>query len=166
MRLCLSILALSIAFLGCGDRKRAEITGVGPYVLGTMTLKEASGACNPDKEMTWCTTLRAVAVGEQSAGVDLYFDGHGDNASLVEILLVIRGCRFDSAKSALTHEMGKPTEELEGRMVWTGKRAVVIARLPGEQPTVCEVSFVHPSRVRTIEYLKTGKWPPKESPAP
>ena len=158
-RLILALILVS-AVGGC-ERKRGEIHGVGPYVLGKTKLGEISGACSPDRSQTWCTSLSAVKVGEQSASVDLYFGGHGDNAVLVEVLLAIRACNAESAQSALTHELGKPTEVLDDRLVWTGKFAVIVARLKAE-PTVCEVSFVHPLETRTIEYLRTGKMPPKD----
>jgi len=159
----LLIVVLAVSVWGC-ERKRGEINGVGPYLLGKTQLGQVSGACSPDGAKTWCTSLSAVELGEQNAAVDLYFGGAEDNAPLVEIQLTIRACNSDSARSALTFQLGEPTEEPPDRMVWTGKQAVIVARLKAE-PTVCRVSFVHPLETRTIEFLKTGKMPPKDGAA-
>jgi len=157
------MVVLALGVWGC-ERKRGEINGVGPYVLGKTKLGQVSGACEPDHAKTWCTSLSAVELGEQSAAVDLYFGGHDDNSLLVEIQLTIRACNSESAQSALTFQLGEPTETLPERLVWTGKQAVIVARLKAE-PTVCRVSFVHPLETRTIEFLKTGTMPPKEGAA-
>ena len=161
----LLVLGLGLG-LGC-ERKRGEIHGVGDYVIGETMLKQSGGVCQPHRAQTWCTGLSNLKIGEQSASADLYFGGHEPGSTLVEILLGIRRCNVASARSALEHQLGKPDEVLDKRVVWTFKKTVIVARLPVDNsPTDCEVSFVHPGETRTIEYLKTGVMPPKEGAAP
>jgi hypothetical protein len=146
---------LVACLLACSARA-PDTSGVGPYVLGSTKLAdgEVNARCQPTDELTWCFGSPQIALGAQSATVDLYFGGHGKDAPLVEIVLAVRSCQVPVVEAALDKAIGAASESGPKRRVWSRRSAFILAKLPGSG-TTCEVYFVAPSDKKRIAALRS-----------
>ena len=137
---------------GC-ERKR-EINGIDRWVLNKTTKVQNKGRCDYDakRELTWCYGNPSLALGGQSATVDLYFDGEGDEAPLVQILLSIGGCNEPALKDWLRDKLGNTSANTSTRLYWEGKHAFIAALVPSD-PARCDVKFVAPDQKAMIEAI-------------
>lgn len=163
-------LVLFAALPACKDD---DINGIGPWALGETTLATAPGVCRPVEDGTvWCFSAGRIAVGEQAATVDLYFQpkckgevpagqtrksraklrAECSGSPLVEILLSIRACDEAAAAAALTHAIGEPQRRAKNRLYWQTGGAVIVGQLPADG-TTCEINFVAPSQKARIKQL-------------
>lgn len=156
-----TILLVMCAAAGC-PAKKAEVAGVGSWVFGRTTLKDAEGGgrCLPPSDgSVQCIMHTSVNIGAQPAQTFLYFPSAEKNAPLLEISLVIRACQLEDATKALETQLGKPAEVAnEGKIrYWTLKHMFVSARLPAPGGVECEINFVDPKDTKRIEDLRAGK---------
>lgn len=149
--LVLATLAASLPLAAGCKKERGDIDGIGEYQLGVTTVADGA-VCTPREKYTWCSHNAGVAIGGQAATVDLYFDGHEETSTAVEILLTVSRCQEAPLREALVKELGDPGETVGARAVWRGKKAVVVAQLPAERGT-CEINFLHPDETERIAKL-------------
>jgi hypothetical protein len=150
MRLIAALLVLAAA--GC-ERKEAEIDGVGEWRVGKTT--RSAGVVCQDQEggISWCSHNGTIAIGGQSGNVDLYFDGHTDDAPLAEILVTVLRCREQPIEQALIEQLGAPAERVKSALVWQRPLVNIVAMLPSE-PDLCELSFLHPNQTERLDSLR------------
>ena len=151
------VLLLTLLLFACKP-KPPPVNGLGPYVLGETKLATGKrrARCQPDGKIMWCFGAPAIKVGDQPAAVDLYFDGQGDDASLIEIALRIRGCNIDAVDAALRTALGPSTQRRGRKLFWRSKFSFVAARLRVDG-NACEVNFVDPKDTTRIAKLREEK---------
>jgi len=132
--------ALALCCAVSCSRKKAEINGIGKWVLLETQLREAPGFCNPD-EISFCSNNGMVPIGDQPADVGLYFQGPEPTAPLVEISLSVRRCDPDKLARALIEVLGEPHVRKNKHYIWRGELAFVVGAIPSSGRR-CEVSFV------------------------
>jgi hypothetical protein len=133
-------------------RPKAEINGLGPWILGKTTLQDAGGFCNPG-QVTFCSHAGTFPLGQQQGDVNLYFRGQEPSAPLIEIELTVRRCDAPSVVESLTGVLGAPTETNGEHRFWSGKAAFVSVHAP-TATRGCEVSFVTVDDADRIAELK------------
>ena len=156
--LAVALAAVALAAAAPGCQRKAELGGIGPYLLGKTRLVdgEVNFRCEPSGEVTFCFGGPVVAVGDQPAAVSLYFAGTDKMSPLVEIFLNVRSCKVDALDAVLGKLLGPPTESRDKRRFWVLKRMFVAAALRTTGAS-CELSFVDPRDEKRIAELRAGK---------
>jgi hypothetical protein len=137
-----------------GCKRERAINGIDRWELNKTVKKQHKGRCDVDEKrnLTWCYGNPSLALGGQSATVDLYFDGTGDEAPLVQILLSIGGCNEPALKTWLQDKLGKTSASTSTRLYWEGKHAFIAALVPSD-PARCDVKFVAPDQKGMIDAI-------------
>lgn len=132
-----------MAWIPAGCRREAPINGIGGFEIGKTQLGSLSGRCIPASEepLMVCPAIAAVPLGEQTANIDLYFEGKSTDSTLIEILLDVSFCRPEGIEAFLIHKLGQPKGRVGKRAFWSNDYVHISAALPAE-PTRCEVNFV------------------------
>jgi hypothetical protein len=144
--------AIATAASGC-KREEAAIDGIGQYHLNKTQLKDGV-VCRPIEDgLTYCSNNPQLTIAEQLAQVDLYFRGAEETAPLVEILIAVNRCKPQAIEMALNTQLGTAGTQLDNKLFWEGKAAVIVAQLPAPDG-VCEINFVAPKEKERIAQLK------------
>lgn len=134
-------IATSAALVGC-KKSEPDVVGFGLYEIGKST--PADGLiCRPDGKQTYCFNNPSPSIAGHKTQTDLYFDGHADDAPLVEILVGIWACKPGSVSADLQAKMGEPTKVGDKRAMWHMKKMTIVAQLP-KSDALCTVHFLDP----------------------
>ena len=160
-----ALLIALVLVTGC-EKKKGQPSGIGKWRLATSTnptlysdlVKAKEGICSKDtsstgKPIIYCHQLTPIKVGSRTATVDLYFDGHADDAKLVEIQLGVRGCIEDELDRWIRSALGPPIETRATRGYWQNDFIWVAALMPSD-PARCLVHVLPASEKSEIERLK------------
>lgn len=151
-------LGLVLALAAC-EKRKAEVSGVGPWRFTTSTLKDArEGVCQPTelsdgRKATWCFAQPPFKIGQRVADVDLYFLGTEPDAKLIEIQLKIRGCVEDDLDQWMRSVFGPPIETKSTRAYWKNSFLWAAALMPSE-PARCVVHFLPVTENAEIARIK------------
>lgn len=139
-------------------RREAPVNGIGGFEIGKTQLGQLSGRCIPASEepLMYCPGIASVALGNQSANIDLYFGDQRTDSTLVEILLDVSSCRHEELDAFLVSKLGEPIRRTGKRVFWSNEYVHVSAALPAEALR-CEVNFVAASDRKRIEGLEKAE---------
>ena len=152
------LVLLAFVVAAC-EPKKAEPSGIGKWRFTKTVRKDAvEGICSKDttstgRAVTWCHTMPPIKIGQRTATVDLYFDGHGDDGKLIEIQLGVRGCVEDDLDRWIRGVMGPPKETRATRGYWENSFMWIAALMPSE-PGRCLVHLLPLSEKAEIERIK------------
>jgi hypothetical protein len=142
------------------SHKEPEVSGIGKYKFTTTKLKNVhEGQCqatelDDGRKGTWCFQLPGFKVGKSSiAEMDLYFLGTDPEASLIEILLKVRGCDETELDQWMRTALGPPIETKSTREYWKTKYLWAAALMPSE-PARCVVHLLPLSENSEIDRIK------------
>ncbi len=158
----LAAAACMVATAG-GCKREAPINGIGGFEVGVTTLGQVGGRCTPasDPSLMFCPSVAGVELGNQRAGIDMYFRGSDGSAKLSEILLDIAGCNEGELINWLIARLGEPKGKSGARHYWSNEYVFISAALPAD-PSRCELNFVAIGDAERIRGL--GGPPPKSAP--
>ena len=130
--------ALALAGLVACSAAPAEPAGVGSWDVTRTHKKDATGRCEPTdlpdgRKGTWCYLQPPLKLGDQSAQVDLYFGGTGDDAPLVEEQLKIAACDLDKLDTWGRTSFGAPMGHGDAGTFWKNRYALVALVPVGSQ---------------------------------
>jgi hypothetical protein len=155
-RLLLVIAALVV--IGC--KADTEYAGLGPWIIKTTPLSKATGRCMPealalfgDRPGTYCTLQPPLKIAGRPAAVDLYFDGVAPSSTLIEVRLLIRGCKEEDTLSFFRAAFGAPVAT-QGAKVFHQNGQVFVSVAAPSEPGQCTVRLVPTSESAAIEKLK------------
>lgn len=153
-------LALVASLAACGEKKEPAVSGIGKYKFTTTKLKNVhEGQCQPTqlddgRKGTWCFQLPGFKVGKSAiAEMDLYFLGTDPDASLIEILLKVRGCDETELDQWMRTAFGPPLEQKATRAYWKNQYLYAAALMPSE-PARCVVHLLPLSEASEIERIR------------
>ncbi|MEZ4399519.1 MAG: hypothetical protein R3B06_05850 [Kofleriaceae bacterium] len=167
-RATLATVGLVLAVGACGKRE-PQYTGIGPYRVDKLQLKDAKGRCEPTdlpdgRKGTWCFLLPDMIVAGRPASVDLYFLGVEPTAPVIEIQLQIKGCHEDELGMWLRSRFGQPSEARPTWLAWQNRKIFVVGELP-TSPGRCMVRVL-PAREQTEFERLRREAPGAPAPAP
>jgi hypothetical protein len=145
-----------LAALAAGCDRKQEIDGIAPnWIVDKTKRSDFNGVCNPhDDTLIMCQVFGVKApLGNHGANISMYFAGDDPDATLVELLLDVPGCRPDELQAWLKSQLGDSPETTGNLAIWKGKNTTKLAQLPA-QPARCEVNFVSnkdPARIAQIK---------------
>ena len=149
-----------LTVLAACEAKRREPSGIGKWRFTATVARDAQkvGICSKDTSSTgraviWCHTLPPIKVGDRTATVDLYFDGHADDGKLIEIQLGVRGCREEDLEAWLRRGFGPPRETRATRSYWQNSHLWIGALMPSE-PGRCLVHVLPRSEQAEIARIQ------------
>ncbi len=155
-----ALAALAALAAGPACSKKGDPAGLGPWTFTKTTLGHAkkAGVCQPTeladgRKATWCFGLQPIKAGGRVAELDLYFNGAGDDAKLIEIQLKVRGCVEEDLDRWMRERFGPPFETRSTRNYWKNSFLWAAALLPSE-PGRCVVHFLPLSEGSEIERIK------------
>jgi len=153
---------LVLALFAC-EAKKGQPSGIGRWRVGganpTVRKDAKDGICSKEdtsasgRPVTWCHSLPPIKVANRTASVDLYFNGHADDAPLIEVQLNIRGCVENDLDRWLRGVLGVPIETVEKRAYWKNDFMWVGAIMPSD-PGKCRVHILPLSETAEIERIK------------
>lgn len=145
---------------GACSKKEPEFAGVGQYRFGHTKLGTIkNGVCNNTtiddgkRKATWCFALPAFNVANRAAEPELYFEGEGADAPLIEIQLKVRGCLEQDTETWLRTHFGPPIESKPGRLYYKNSFVWVAALIPSE-PGRCRIHLLPHSEQSQIAKVK------------
>lgn len=149
----------ALIFAANCSKSESELVGFHKYEIGKTTKKDGI-ACSDQGEQTYCSHNDSPSIAGHKTQTDLYFNGHGEDAPLVEILVGIWKCDPGQVSTSLYAQMGEPKEKIGSRMHWAFKHMTVIANLENDKG-LCTMHFLdHGEKARIAKLF------PRPSPAP
>lgn len=142
---------------GC-SKPAKDIAGIGPWSITKTRLHSATGRCQPTdlpdgRKGSWCFGQAPVGLAGSPAEVDLYFDGVGNDANLIELQLKVRGCVETRLDSWMHQQFGAPIENKATRGYWQNGTVFVAALMPSE-PGQCLVRMLPLSEQSEIARIR------------
>ena len=155
------VLVLSFSVLAaCGDKKDKEHVGVKKLKVTTTTLKDTreptpEGRClasdlTDGRKGTWCTGLVGMKVRDNSAKIDLWFEGEAADSKIVEIQLIVGACKQESLQAWLTTEFGAWKSLDENQARWENENLLMAAFLPLADDKLTCIVRMFPTREKAL----------------
>ncbi len=153
-------LATACLVAGACSKDNGDLIGFGKYKIGKTTPADdyVMGKCRPDGDLTFCFLNRSPSIAGHKTQTDLYFQGHAEDAPLIEISVGVWDCQVDPVSRDLESKMGLPDETANKRAIWRLKKMTVIALLPKDDQ-LCMVHFLDNGDSKRIAKLFPGTSP-------
>lgn len=160
MKRVLLLAGLLLPLVACGGKKDKEHVGVKKWSVITTTLKDTreptpEGRCLPadltdGRKGTWCTGLVGMKIRDNSAKIDLYFDGDQPDSKIVEIQLIVGACKEESLSAWLTTEFGGWKTRDGNQARWENPNLLMAGFLPLADDKLTCVVRMFPTRERAL----------------